>query len=83
VIATRHREPGGNFDRTGFYTVTFNRDVTGCAWLATFADSPSSQVDGVGSILIELLDNPTLSISTISTYPAPFDTPFHLAVFCP
>jgi hypothetical protein len=71
----------------GFYTVTFNRSVEDCAWLATFGSAPDAVTPNFFSFTaVTVIGNPTTIVQVFTFQnddsPALADTPFHLLVAC-
>ena len=63
------------------YSVTFDRDISGCAYLAT--PDMSSNI-GIGPVGVTLQDPTTVAVEITSSYPAgTLRAPFHLGVLCP
>ncbi len=69
---------------TGFYAVTFNRDITGCSWLATYGPPDNA---GVGALWATVRGRPSgseLGVVLRNDAGAQADgNGFHVAVLCP
>jgi hypothetical protein len=61
------------------YSVTFNRDISDCAYLAT----QDSRTTPAGVVGVTLQDPMTVAVQIEDFYPATIGSFFHLGVFCP
>jgi hypothetical protein len=79
------RDLGANVSsrlNVGVYEVRFNRDVTGCAYVATIG-LPGQGNPPPGEISVASSPNPNgVRVDTANNAGAPADRPFHLAVHC-
>ncbi|HEY2524211.1 MAG TPA: hypothetical protein VGI29_04075 [Candidatus Binataceae bacterium] len=69
---------------TGLYTVTFSKDVAGCAFLATLG-SVSTNPPTIGMIGVagDSADADSVNVQTTDSSGNPVDASFHLYVSCP
>jgi hypothetical protein len=69
---------------TGFYAVTFERDVTGCTWLATYGQPDNSGVNAVWATVRGFTAANEVGVVLRNENGTQVDgTGFHLAVLCP
>jgi hypothetical protein len=68
----------------GLYSVTFNRDVAGCAYAATLAAVPGGGVPepSAGRITVASAGGPTVIVETYDAAGNFVPQPFHLTVTC-
>jgi hypothetical protein len=67
---------------TGLYTVTFNRDLSGCVAVAS-RTSPDGNFPGIGGAAVNHADATSLNVQTFDGAGAPSSAiDFALAVFC-
>jgi len=69
---------------TGQYEVVFNRNVSGCAYVATIGDPGDDTVPPPGEIAVvgRFGDADAVFIATYNSNGRPADRGFHLAVHC-
>jgi hypothetical protein len=68
----------------GQYFVIFNKDVSGCAYVATIGDTDSG-TPAPGEIWVSTLNStpPSVFVQTTDSTGTASDRPFHLSVICP
>jgi hypothetical protein len=68
----------------GFYAVTFNRDITGCSWLATYGQATNAGVDALWATVRGRTNGNELGVVLRNAAGAQVDgNGFHVAVLCP
>ena len=78
-------KPAQPTDRTGLYQVTFNRDVTKCAYIVSLGNANGplgvhGSADATGGKTVEEAES--VSVETTNDKGERTAEPFHLAVFC-
>jgi hypothetical protein len=66
----------------GTYVVTFNRNVSNCAYIASLGDGAGNTFQGEVSATNNVSDANAVSVSTDNSSGVGTDRAFHLAVFC-
>jgi hypothetical protein len=74
-------DPAGENDAALPYTVTFNRDLTGCVAMATVGAATPSSGYSVGPMAVEVVGS-TVRAFSFGTAGTAQDTSFLLAVYC-
>jgi hypothetical protein len=67
---------------TGEYDVIFKRNVSGCAYVASFADPRQTGEVSASSLTSTPNGVYVQTVTNTGTNEVPSDRPFHLAVFC-
>jgi hypothetical protein len=69
---------------TGFYAVSFDRDVSGCTWVATYGQPNNTGVNAVWATVRGFTGNNEVGVVLRNENGAQVDgNGFHLAVLCP
>jgi hypothetical protein len=69
---------------TGFYAVTFERDITGCSWLATYGQPNNAGVNALWATVRGLANANELGVVLRNEAGTQVDgNGFHVAVLCP
>jgi len=68
---------------TGIYAVSFNKDVTGCAYIATIGD-PSNGIPSPGEITVNNIggNDAVVDVHTYDSTGTGVDNSFHLSLSC-
>ena len=69
---------------TGLYTVTFSKDISGCAFVATLGSiSTNAPTIGMIGVTGDSGDPNSVVVQTTDSAGTPADASFHLSVSCP